>query len=212
MSSPSPLELVSSISIIEAAPAEADYDSSHIEVPPIFKAKFFPSVPKWGRSPDFLLDIFGSELLEAMPVTGISNGTTDYLDQVREEDFRDDMGNPVSLIKGIDGFSRHFVSLKIKTIDVANGNTCDFIYTLFRRYTPEDSIWVLCKSHYSKSSDMNLMQNLLDFDTTVTPSLKQRLAELARSHNGVVLPYNLYDWKINSKVSGECKVTILSPE
>jgi hypothetical protein len=212
MSSPAPLELVSAVSFIEAVPFEVNCYEVDVGVPPIFKARSNPSVPRWDRSPDFLLGIFDSDVLERMPVTGISNGATDYLDQVKEEDFRDAMGNPVSSIKGIDGFQRHFVSLKIKTVDVADGTAHDFIYTLFRRYTPDNSIWVLCKSHYSKSRDMNLVQSLLDFDTIVTPSLQRRLAELSRAPDGMILPYKLYDWKTDSKVSGECKVTIMSSE
>ena len=114
------------------------------------QSKLPRSAPEW-TDHEYLTKFFTQERLDSMPNTAITSGATDYLDLVKPEDFVDDDNNNVHMIKGIDPFRRHFVSIGIEVYDVEEKQSNYYIYTIFRRYSSSTSGWVICKSHYSKT-------------------------------------------------------------
>lgn len=166
-----------------------------------------PSIPthkstkEWSEN-DYLNDLLGEEFLRSLPVISIQNGSTDYLDRVKEEDFVDDSGNTVSLVKGVDCHGRHFVSMRLDTSRLADKDTDGgefiherFIYTIFRRYTDLDSVWVICKSHYSQGESY-VVEYALDCSTVIRENTRKNLQKLFTDYqsgnNGVSFEYR--DW------------------
>jgi len=152
-------------------------------------------------SHEYLTNLFGDEFLDSIQTITTKNGSTDYLDRVESSDFVDSANNPVYMAKGIDQFDRHFITMGLCVTPKSDPNNTEdryYIYTLFRRYTESDSIWVMCKSHYSKDTDF-IVPNLLKYSMTVTNEayeiLKRMIHDFKNGNNGIELQSET--WKHN---------------
>jgi hypothetical protein len=136
---------------------------------------------EWVRC-EYLEDIFGKECLSSMPCIQIINGCTDYLDQVKAEDFVNSQGDPTSLVKGIDVFGRPFVSMKVAIWNVGSPSVDQWVYTIFKRYTNENT-WVMCISHNCSGKGGNIFAELVGASTRINDSAKENLTKFATSIN-----------------------------
>jgi hypothetical protein len=172
------------------------------------------SIPNWSGH-EFLSDVVGDDILQSIPTIGIKSGSTDYLDLVRPDEFVDLDGKYVCIMKGIDVFKRHFVTFGIKAISVDDpGNETHYIYTLFRRYSENSSIWVLCKSHYSESSGL-VVEMSLDCSPTVGKNgreLVKKLFSMYKNGNkGMEGIAEFYDTKIQKYVDRKYVLSFYAP-
>jgi len=148
----------------------------------------------------YLTDIFGDDLLAQIPTVSVTSGSTDYLDLVKPEDFIDESNNPVFMAKGIDCFKRPFVTMGLQVNKKSDVDFCIdskyYIYTIFRRYTDANSIWVICKSHYSPDGN-HMVSNLLKCSTFITPEAKQILKKIIQdfkeNNKGTELVYSSWN-------------------
>ena len=160
----------------------------------------------------FLHDIFEKKLLDACPTVNITNGATDYLDLVQEDDFIDLKGNTTSLIKGCDPFRRSYVSMKV-LIESKNKDEKEYqfyekaIYTVFRRYSTGET-WVMCVSHYTRGSKPHVFDQLIEASTIINENAKNKLIKFIQcasqdnwwEHS---LEYTLYE---NAPLHFRCKL------
>ncbi len=171
------------------------------------------SLPRWDQTPVYLDNIFGKTLGQ-IPIIGVLNGATDYLDMVRPKDFVDANGQPVCMAKGTDPYGRHFVSMGIKITQSNTKQTEHHIYTLFRRYTDRSSQWVMCKSHYSQSPS-HVLNSLFGYSMTMTDVALGRLKELVTSYNhgniGILLTAEVFDHTTHKYVNREYLVSLYPP-
>lgn len=134
----------------------------------------------------YLTEIFGDPFLDAVPTITTINGCTDYLDQVKPSDFKD-----TCFVKGLDQFQRHFVSFGVEIKDTDNTVVSHTIYTLFRRYTDANSIWVMCQSDYSEDRKDHF-NNMLRYSMQVTDEaeliLEILLCDFKTRKCGLMLP------------------------
>lgn len=174
------------------------------------------SGPNWS-SHKFLSDIIGDEILDSIPIVGIKSGSTDYLDLVRPEEFVDSDGKKLYIMKGMDVFGRHFVTFGIKAdcVDADTESKSKFyIYTIFRRYTNLDSIWVLCKSHYSATSGHDV-EAMLNCNPTIRDtgidSLKKLFSAYKDNNKGFEGKCEVYCEKSDDFVEKKFILTFYSP-
>ncbi len=143
----------------------------------------------------YLTNIFGNDFLNSIPTIETSNGSTDYLDRIKPENFYNNTV-PVCLVKGIDAFKRHFVSFGIEINDESGKVMEHAIYTLFRRYTDPNSIWVMCKSHYSESQGY-IFNNIFEYSMMVTDEARNHLINLIKDFKneniGLTLPCEIFN-------------------
>jgi len=134
----------------------------------------------------YLTEIFGDPFLKTVPTITAINGCTDYLDRVKPSDFKD-----TCFVKGLDQFHRHFVSFGVEIKDRDNTVVSHSIYTLFRRYTDTNSIWVMCQSHYSEDRKDHF-NNMLRYSMQVTNEaqliLEILLCDFETRKCGLMLP------------------------
>lgn len=204
-----------------SGPATTVYDPNNPEVKEQIRAiNFFNEVfqpaalprsqPKWSPN-DYLEGLLGKELLDNIPTIGITSGSTDYLDLVKPNDFVDSNGNNTFMAKGICPFGRHFVTFGLELTNVETQEKKKYIYTVFRRYTSADSSYVICKSHFSSSSDGQLLESVLNISTLVTTNVYNTLKKLfdnfKSGNSGIDFEYE--DTADNTKM--KCTVKFCQP-
>lgn len=161
----------------------------------------------------FLSDVVGDDLLNSIPTIGIKSGSTDYLDLVRPDEFVDSEGNNLFVMKGMDVFDRHFVTFGIKVTDEKLKEKF-YIYTAFRRYSSPDSIWVLCKSHYSHSEG-HVVESILNSTSTIgekgRDSLKRLFSMYKDGNLGMEGVSEMFDYEKDEYVEKKFTLTFYSP-
>lgn len=98
------------------------------------------------------------DIYESIPVISIPNGTTDYLDRVKECMFP-----PQSKWARGESIGRPFLTLKVHLI---RDHQPDQVYlqgiiTIFQRYSNEDGSWAVCPSHFDHKGEGSYVT---DFD------------------------------------------------
>lgn len=151
-----------------------------------------PSPAIWNEDAQvFMQALVPPAVLEQVPVVGVVNGNTDYLDQFSPDDFGEG-----PFIKGVDRFRRAFLSMRVHVRHPDEEEKKCFepkalIVTLFQRYSPEEpGLWknktVVCRSHRSPAGirAMDMFACGLQTHVVVTQDNVQNLRALLSAAQG----------------------------
>lgn len=131
------------------------------------------------RGARYLEQLVGSQRYLSIRTIPASVGDTDYLDTVDRSEL-----HGAALCKGTDPLNRPFVCFRVTVVRAKNRQVYeeDAVYTLFQRYTDDDSVFVLCPSHATRN--VRAFAGVVQAETLVTASARAALCLFF--HNGVL--------------------------
>ena len=149
-----------------------------LEDPPPAKRNRIPVSARVRPTADRLSQWLGGQhRMATIPVIGVVNGRTDYIDEVADQDLRDENGTPTPIALFTDAFRRPGVAFRVRiTSDEKDGEiTEEAIYVAFQRYSDSDGLWVLCRSHATKKGLVSaLHEGRLDVISQANTAISQR--------------------------------------
>lgn len=132
----------------------------------------------------YLEELVGATLFRGTKTILAVVGDTHYLDGVHRSELQG-----TALCRGVDPLRRPFVTFRVTVRHNPSQRICekDVVYTVFQRYTDDDSIFVLCPSHATPNT--RAFAEVVRATCLVTPAARAALYRFFRDRTLVSSEY-----------------------